>query len=200
MKRLLPFVALTLALAETVVVLLSWLLSAAFPATGLRSLLSSEGLRWFFGHYADMMATPLLVWLLLLAMAGGCLRQSGLLEVHRPLSHRQQRGLWAAGLTMAVCLLVMLLLTLVPHAVLLSAVGGLFPSAFSASLIPSTAFTLLLVSLTYGLMSGSYRTLQSAYDSLLYGIRAASSVLLFYILLIQFYYSLLFFLGQNPNF
>ena len=66
MKRLLAYLVLALALAEVVLVLASWLLSATM-AGNVRSLLSSEGVRWFFGGFTTMLASPWLVWLVLLA-------------------------------------------------------------------------------------------------------------------------------------
>ena len=64
---MLAMVALSLALAEVMLILVSWLLTAAVPEASMRSLLSSEGIRWFFGHFSDNLATPVLVWLLLVS-------------------------------------------------------------------------------------------------------------------------------------
>lgn len=149
--------------------LVSWLLSAAFPMSGIRSLLSSEGLRWLMGHFSHLLATPLLVWLLLCAMAWGCLLRSGLLV--RPTNYRERRAKFMALLLMAVIVGFMLLLTAIPHAVLLSAVGGLWPSPFSASLVPVVAFSVTLVSAFYGLVSGRFENISAVYDAILQGIR-----------------------------
>lgn len=58
MKRFLPYIALFLFLAEIVLILVSWLMSAALPTSGVRSMLSGEGLRWFMGHFGNILATP----------------------------------------------------------------------------------------------------------------------------------------------
>ena len=71
MKRILPYIALALALAQLLLILTSWVWSAAMPLSGVRSMLSSEGIRWFLGHFAELMASPVLVWILLGAMAYG---------------------------------------------------------------------------------------------------------------------------------
>ena len=63
-------VLISLLIAEIILILLSWILSAAC-VEGVRSLLSGEGVRWFVGDFARMMASPLLVWLILLLMAIG---------------------------------------------------------------------------------------------------------------------------------
>ena len=193
MKRILPHIALWLVVAQLLLMLVSWLLSAAFPMSGIRSLLSSEGLRWLMGHFSHLLATPLLVWLLLCAMAWGCLLRSGLLV--RPTSYRERRAKFMALLLMAVIVGFMLLLTAIPHAVLLSAVGGLWPSPFSASLVPVVAFSVTLVSAFYGLVSGRFENISAVYDAVLFGIRQGAPLFLFYVLVIQIYESFMFVLS-----
>ena len=185
-----PLLALALFVSQLVLMLVSWLLNAAYPVGGIRSLLSSEGLRWLFGHFADSLATPCLVWLLLSAMAYGCLRHSGLLR--RPASYRQRRALTIAMLMLAVIIVVLLLLTVVPHAVLLSATGSLWPSPFSASLVPVVAFSVIVISTAYGVIAGTFNDLAAVYASLLDGIRQGAALLLFYVLLMQVCNSVLF--------
>jgi aminobenzoyl-glutamate transport protein len=77
MNKTVSVIALLLIAAQVLLVLLSWLLSAMMTE-GVHSLLSGEGVRWFFGSFTHMVASPLLAWLLLLCMAGGCLVKSGL--------------------------------------------------------------------------------------------------------------------------
>ena len=48
---------LLLLIAEAVLILLSWILSA-MRVDGVRSLLSGEGVRWFFGNFTTMVASP----------------------------------------------------------------------------------------------------------------------------------------------
>ena len=193
MKRFLPHIALTLVVVQLLIMLVSWLLSAAFPTSGIRSLLSSEGLRWLMGHFSQLLATSLLAWLLLCAMAWGCLLRSGLLV--RPTNYRERRAQLMALLLLAVIVGVMLLLTVVPHAVLLSAVGGLWPSPFSASLVPVVAFSITLVSAFYGLVSGRFENMSAVYDAVLFGIRQGAPLFLFYVLVIQIYESFMFVLS-----
>ena len=70
-KRIVGQTVLLLAIAQIVLVLVSWLIAAAMPELAVRSLLSSEGIRWFFGHFIRNLATPFLVWILLLCIAFG---------------------------------------------------------------------------------------------------------------------------------
>ena len=188
--RLLPVAAGVLVLAQLLLMLVSWIWSAAVPASGVRSMLSSEGIRWFLGHFAEMLATPLLVWILLLAAAYGCVVSSGLLRGQR--AYRAQRARVVTMLFAVIYVGVVLLMTVVPHAVLLSADGSLWPSPFSSSLVPLVSFGIMAAALIYGTVSGSFLTLGHAVQSLVRGLQSVAPLLLLYILLAQLYYSLSF--------
>ncbi|MBR1688450.1 MAG: AbgT family transporter [Prevotella sp.] len=191
--------AALLIVAQLLLVLVSWLLSAT-QTVGVRSLLSSEGIRWFCGRFSDVLASPLLVWLLLAAIAVGCLRDCGLLGLRRPFAYRQRIALGLSATLLLLFLVVLSALAVAPRAILLSASGRLFPSPFSASLVPALSFAIVATSLTYGIISGRYQSLRHVYESLLCGIRSAAPLFLFYVLLAQFYESLLFVVGLKPHF
>ena len=190
MKRSLPYIALTLAVGELLLVLGSWILSAALPMSGIRSILSGEGIRFFLGHFADLLATPLLVWLLLLAMAYGVVLRSGVISGAR--SFRSSRARLIALLFAAAYLAVVMLMALVPHAVLLSASGTLWPSPFSASLVPLTAFGLAMVAAVYGIVAGTITSLADIYESFVDGLRRAAALLPICLLLVLICESLRF--------
>lgn len=181
---------LLLLIAEVVLILLSWILSA-MRVDGVRSMLSGEGVRWFFGNFASMVASPWLAWLLLLLVALGCLQKSGL--IRQP--HTSYRDRMALRLTFVFLVLyvgVCFSLTAVPHAVLLSSTGSLFPSPFSRSIIPILSFGIILVSVSFGLVSGRFQTLADVLDALSFGCRKGAPLFIFYILLIQLCESLRF--------
>ena len=181
---------LLLLIAEVVLILLSWILSA-MRVDGVRSMLSGEGVRWFFGNFASMVASPWLAWLLLLLVALGCLQKSGL--IRQP--HTSYRDRMALRLTFVFLVLyvgVCFSLTAIPHAVLLSSTGSLFPSPFSHSIIPILSFGIILVSVSFGLVSGRFQTLADVLDALSFGCRKGAPLFIFYILLIQLYESLRF--------
>ena len=183
--------------AELLLFILSWLLSA-MRMEGVRSLLSSEGIRWFFGSFTEMVASPLLVWLLLGLIAYGCLKRSGLLSITQSkfsISYRQRVALRVALVFLVIYVVMIALLTLMPHAILLSATGSLFPSAFSRSLIPILAFGICLVSISYGLVSGHLSGLGDILSALSSGIAGGASIIILYLLFIQFYESLRFVFG-----
>lgn len=182
-----PHIAVTLFVAQLLLMLVSWLLSAAFPDSGIRSLLSSEGLRWFFGHFSHQLATPLLLCLLLLTMAYGVFRRCGILTYRA--TFRERRALTMTLLLAVVAVAVILLLTAVPHAVMLSAMGTLWPSPFSRALLPMLCFIVIALTAFYGIMAGYLNNLSDVYDALLYGIRQGAPLLLFYLLIAQLFLS-----------
>ena len=193
-SKLLARLAFALLLAEILLVLLSWLLSAV-PTAEVRSLLTGEGLRWLLGRMSEGLSTPVLVWLVLLGMAWGCLGRSGLLQLRASLSHPSSRdrvALVCMSVLVVLYVGVMLLLTVTPHAILLSATGALFPSPFSASIVPVVSFGVTLCAILYGIVSGRINSLADIYLAMLQGIRDVAPLLFFYILFTQIYYTLRF--------
>ena len=188
------FTALVLLLAELVLILLSWILFA-IGEEEVRSLLSSEGIRWFVGGFTTMVSSPLLVWLIILLMAFGAFQKSGLIsltDASYQMTYRDKTALRVAIVFLLAYIAVILLMTVIPHAILLSATGALFPSPFSRSIVPLTAFGIALVSIIYGIMSGRLRDIKDILDALSFGISKGSPVFVLYILIIQFVRSMLF--------
>lgn len=188
------FTALVLLLAELVLILLSWILFA-IGEEEVRSLLSSEGIRWFVGGFTTMVSSPLLVWLIILLMAFGAFQKSGLIsltDASYQMTYRDKTALRVAIVFLLAYIAVILLLTVIPHAILLSATGALFPSPFSRSIVPLTAFGIALVSIIYGMMSGRLRDIKDILDALSFGISKGAPVFVLYILIIQFVRSMLF--------
>lgn len=196
--KLFGYLALTLLLLEGLAILVSWLITAALPESPMRSLISSEGVRWLFGHFADNIAQPLLAWLLLAATAWGAATRSGiadmLLPVRRHLSYRQRVAARMVVVEAVAIVAVMLLLTAVPHAVLLSVTGALWPSSFSVSIIPTACLSVCLMSVTYGVMSGSLRSVAGVFHALTAGIASWRPVWLVYILAAELWFSIKFIL------
>jgi aminobenzoyl-glutamate transport protein len=187
LKKFLPHIAFTLFVAQLLLMLVSWLLSAAFPDSGIRSLLSGEGMRWFFGHFSHQLATPVLVCLVLVLMAYGTFRHCGLL--HYRSTYRERRALTMTLLLTVVAVMLLVLLAAIPHAVMLSVTGSLWPSPFSRALLPLLSFIVIALSAFYGIMAGHFANLSNVYDALLDGIRQGAALLLFYLLIIQLYLS-----------
>ena len=188
---------MVLLVAEGVLVIVSWLLSA-LRLEGVRSMLSSEGIRWFVGGFSDIVASPLLAWLLLMLIACGSIQQSGvipLLASKGNISFRDRLALRVASVFVLLYAIVICMLTIMPHAILLSVKGSLFPSAFSRSILPIICFGVTLFSIVFAMMSGHKKTGEDIIDILSYGIRQGASLVIIYIFAIQFYASLRFVFG-----
>ena len=183
MKRLLNNLTVALALLWCLLVLLSWLLSAMM-VDGVRSMLSSEGIRWFLGHAVYGLCHPLLVWLLMFAMTWGCVAKSRLLTGGVV---RRGAGLRVAALLLALCVAVVALLTALPHAVLLSATGTLWNSPFSHAFVPLLCFTVVLCCVGYGLVVRSFTSVADIISSLAEGIAKAAPLILVYMIAMLFY-------------
>ena len=209
MKSKLGWTVLVLVTAQLALILLSWLITAAFPELPIRSLLSSEGVRWFFGSFTANQLTPLLAWFITAAMAVGacvrsrlwaafCTKMSGLLhrrdstDGRQGLHYRERIGLRLALAEFMVYVVIMLLLTVVPHAILLSVTGELFPSAFSSSLIPSLSFVFIVMSLSYGVASGTVDSVARMHRVLVGGLEVGARIVPAYVIGVQLYMSLLY--------
>ena len=187
--KLLGYVVTLLIVAQLLLVLLSWLLSSMM-LEGVRSLLSSEAIRWFMGQFSEILLSPLLIWLLLLAMSVGTLRQSRILS--RAVNYRERMSQRFALLLLVGYVVVILLLTAVPHAILLSSTGLLFPSPFSRALVPIIAFGIWLVSVVYGFAVKTLGSFADVCQAMQKGIAWWSPLLIIYVFFMQFYESLRF--------
>ena len=113
----LGWLCLVTVIAETLLVILSWLLSA-MRVEGVRSLLSSEGIRWFFSSFSDLVASPVLVCLLVLMCALGCLQKSRVTTIFsgkKSINFRDRLALYVALAFLLIYVVIILLLTLMPH-------------------------------------------------------------------------------------
>ena len=193
-----PYAAVALAAAEFVVVLVSWLVGPLVPALPVRSVLSGEGARWFVGSFTDNVSSPLLVWLLLCQVAYGALTHGGLWRAvsrvvrHRQLDYRERHAFYAVVLLLAMTVAAVILLAFVPHAILLGVSGGLFPSPFSAGIMPVAAFSVTVLSVAYGVFSGVLVSVSDVFRCLYAGVVDSAPLIPLYILASQLYHTLVF--------
>ena len=191
-------ISLALVVLQLVLVMASWIMTAAMPELPMRSLLSAEGIRWFFGHFAENINSQVLVSFVLLAVAIGAVMFSGVAEslsgivFHRKTRYMERVALWAVAIELAIAAIVVILLTSVPHAILLSVTGHLFPSSFSQSLIPIVSVTLLICSLSFGIVSGKLSSMGLVYETMTYGLVCYAWLIPIYIFAIELYSSVLF--------
>lgn len=181
---------LLLIVAELILILTSWLLSATMTE-GVRSLLSDEGIRWFLGSFTTFVATPWLVRLLLLAMAAGCCWKSGIFR-HAQIGYRERMGYRLVAVILLCYIAAVAALAVAPHAVLLSATGQLFPSPFSRALFPIAAFGVILLSAVYGWAAGRFSSFSEIVESLSFGISETAFLVVLYLATVLFCESLRF--------
>lgn len=190
-SKILAWTALLLCMSLLGLVLASWLLTAAMPDAFVHSLLSAEGIRWFFGKFQDNVASPILVWIILCSVAYGCLRGGGLLRYDAS-QYRQRVALRFVAFELMVSIVVISLLTLLPHAILLNVMGAIYPSSFSKSVIPYCALTAMVMGCTFGVMSDKLKTVTAVFEAMTSGIAKGAPFIILYILASQLYYSVLF--------
>ena len=193
--RLTARLALALGVLQLVAVLGSWIFKAVNPELPIRSLLSAEGIRWMVGSIGDNLAGRGLVWLLLGSMAYGSVRFCGILDVPRKwksMSFWDHFGLMVALAELVVIVVLVLLLTILPHAVLLGVSGNLFPSSCSKSLFSMVGLLVCLICVSFGVVSSRLRSLEEVCDCLVGGIADTLPLWLIYVLGIELYASLQF--------
>ncbi len=208
MRNKLGYIVLVLLVAQLALILLSWLVTAAFPELPMRSVLSSEGIRWFFGSFVSNQLSPLLIYFIMAVMAVGACVRSRLYDALREtlsntrsslttssnhqhkVHYREKVGLRIALVEFIVYVIIMILLTAVPHAILLSVTGQLFPSSFSSSFIPSLSLIIIIMSLTYGVASGTIDSVAKMHKVLVGGLEVGSRLVPTYVVGIQLYMSI----------
>lgn len=187
-NTIIAYIAIVFVCAEVLLMLLSWSL-AATQTEGVHSLLSSEGLRWFFGQYTDVLLRPEFIWLILASMASGMMWRSDILG-RGGINYRRAFALRVSLAIFVILLLLCMLLVLVPHAVLLSSTGQLWPSPFSRALVPLSSLLVIITSAFYGLVSRNFVSLVNVCESLIWGIEKAAPLIFLYVLGLHFYESL----------
>lgn len=200
-SRYFAYALLILLIAQPIVIVLSWMLNAFFPQAGIRSLITSWGMRWYIGHFVDNVRIPFLVWALLLSMAFGAYHASGLhhalvsLMRRQPLKDKQPLALRVMALMILVLLAVVFFLAVQPHALLHNVSGGLFPSSFSDFLIPLIALVIMVGSLCFAFVNGTLNSAEKFYQLHVNGIKHIAWLFPLYILAAQLYASTLWVLG-----
>lgn len=203
--RILGMLASVLLAAQIILIFVSWLINAAAPDIPIRSLLGSEGIRWLFGHFTDNLQSSLLIWMILLSIAYGALRQSGIVHtqklrnkaVARPCHFQRNLAMRIVAAEIIVVLAVMSFLAFMPHAILLNVRGHLFPSSFSQSIVPVLAFLVTACSVTYGVICGTLRSIGEIYRIMTVGISGLAGFVPIYILAVELYCSFMFVLSAG---
>ena len=198
MKRTCAIFAFILIVLQTILIFSSWIVSAAIPDSQIRPLIGAGGLRWFFSSFTEDMASPILVYIILITLTVNVFINSGMCELFslkRKMNMQKKFALNVVLVELCTFIVLIVLLTAIPHAVLLSVTGELYPSSFSKGLIPMLCFIVTILSTSYGLVSGSLRGVYDIWNSITTGINFLPAVCFVYILLFQFVSSLSYVLG-----
>ena len=198
MKRACVIFAFILIVLQTILIFGSWIVSAAIPDSQFRPLIGAGGLRWFFSSFTEDMASPILVYIILITLTVNVFINSGMCELFslkRKMNMQKKLALNVVLVELCTFIVLIVLLTAMPHAVLLSVTGELFPSSFSKGLIPMLCFIVTILSISYGLVSGCIKGVYDIWDSMTTGVNFLPAVCFVYILLLQFVSSLSYVIG-----
>lgn len=117
-------------------------------------------------------------------MAWGCLKGCLIFASNYNASNRRKSVAFrVAALFTLAYVAVIALLTLLPHAVLLSPTGTLWHSPFSRALLPLTFLGTMLFGVVYGLVARTFTSLHDIIEAMLNGLRSAAPLLFAYMLL-----------------
>ena len=180
---------------QCIVVFASWLCAAVIPECHLQSLLSSDGIRWQYGQFVSNLSSSVLVYILLAAIAYGSVRvcrQNRLLDKEGRSAVRQKIALRFIVGEWCLYTGVTAWLTCIPHALLLGVDGHLLTGYFARSIVPQLSFMVILNAITYGYITGAIKLAADLYRTLTYGLSKSSAVVLYYMLLSQLYWSVIF--------
>ena len=81
MKRACVIFAFILIVLQTILIFGSWIVSAAIPDSQIRPLIGAGGLRWFFSSFTEDMASPILVYIILITLTVNVFINSGMCEL-----------------------------------------------------------------------------------------------------------------------
>ena len=123
-------------------------------------------------------------------VAVGAMRKSGIRHLFVRATYRQRFAQRVVIAELVLLFIVLLLLTAVPEASLLSVTGVLFPSSFTDSLLPVFCIVVIAVSLSYGFVSGRLSTCEDALDAMSSGLSRWRGLVVLYLVLAEFFESL----------
>ena len=156
--------------------LISWIWDIATAFTGsdidIKSLVSSEGLRWIMRNAMPVLNNIAWGEILLAITALGLLQGSGIIRVLKHLIKRQQltkmekRSLLFSLSALLVYSIVLYVVTLSQWNILLGVTGTLENSSFISGLSLVIFIGVLVVALIYGFMYGNYRSVLDAVSSI----------------------------------
>ena len=207
MRNKLGYIVLVLLIAQLALILLSWLLTAAFPELPMRSMLSSEGIRWFFGSFVSNQLHHCLSLYMAVMAAGACIRSRLYTALRAMLSnvrsspnkfhkqslqihYREKAGLRVALVEFIAYVIIMILLTAVPHAISPECDRTAIPQFLLLEFHPLIITDHHHHVTTYGVASGTIDSVAKMHKILVGGLEVGSRLVPTYLIGIQLYMSI----------
>ncbi len=184
--------------AEVAVVLLSWVVSALFPESNVRSLLGNAGLRWLLGGYERNVNTSAFFYFLITAFFVGAMINSGLagkIMRIKQCSYNERLGVILFFIGLFVALVLCLLFAFYPRSVLLSVNGTVFSGLYFRAVLIVVAVVATLGSCVFILLGEGNDAYENIARALTAGLKAAAPVMLLYYLIAELVLSILYVFG-----
>ena len=122
-------------------------------------------IRHIWMHGTARVASPLLTHALMILIAIGSLIHSRLFR------HHDVDAIWTSIVVATICIISLILLAVLPSSPLIGVTGSLYPSPWVDGLIPALCTSAVVISITFGVVSGRINTLRTLLDNLTYGIQ-----------------------------
>lgn len=198
-SKTIAWICLFVVSLEVAAITTAWIVSSIDPMGAFKNPFLGDFVRWMFRNMMSLMASEWLVALLLVSMSVECVRGSGLFLSVRKLftqgkmqahdiHYREMMGLRLAAVVSMLFFVVLVVLTMLPEALLLSATGELFPSPFSSAVVPALCLWLISVSVLFGIVKGSYNSLTDVFSCFFDGIRRSAPLIVLLMLSLHCFY------------
>lgn len=198
-SKLFVLSALTLCSLQALVILLSWIISALYPESGLHSLLSGVGLRWLLSTYASNMNSDTFVWLVELSIFLGAFIWSGLpgkIIAYNRCDYNERFALKIFFFEILIGIISCIILAVYPHSSLLSITGNLFPGPYIKAVAIILGMSLFIGSLSFLLLSGKVKSFRDIEKTFVYGVQCIAPLIVIYFLLNELYKMVLFVMAK----
>lgn len=175
--KLFVITALSLCTVQILVILVSWIVSAVFPAYGFNSLLSGSGVRWLLTCWLNNGCSEMTTAFLFGGFFVGAFVWSGLpkkITSFRSCGYDEKFAVMMFFFVMIVGITVCLFFALYPHSPLLGITGTLVAGPFLKASFFVLGSALFGGSVIFSLLSGKVKSWEDAACALVYGLKAVA--------------------------
>ncbi|MBR2379651.1 MAG: hypothetical protein IKA86_01440 [Paraprevotella sp.] len=181
---------------------LSWV-CASF-GMDVNSLMTGEGIRYFFANIPNAFCTSTLAYVLTAITCIGAIKRSGIEEHfeyfirrsknNKP-SFRRQQAFTVSLSIFCVYIILLLIMTIGSNGILLNIHGKIYPSEQLSGIIMSIPIAITIISTIYGFMSHYLKGWFNAFSTLYWGIKKYSEWIVLTILTTIFHYLIIYVVG-----